>query len=92
MSSGLTPLYMCLIDTWGMLRGVPVASRVLTGWLSKCLPLVFGLAFDRGACRLVFSAVAWLERGESTLSRIRFARCGLRIRVKGQCYECDDWY
>ena len=32
-----THSWKCLIDTWGMLRGVPVASRVLTGWLLKCL-------------------------------------------------------
>ena len=32
---------------------------------------------------MVFSAVAWLERGESTSTRIRLARCGSGCRQKG---------
>ncbi len=32
----------------------------------SCLLPCVGLAFERGVCRLVSSAVAWLERGEST--------------------------
>ena len=36
----------------------------LTGWLSMCLSPVVGWLLTR-CCRLVSSAVAWLERGES---------------------------
>ena len=40
-----TPLYMCLIETWGMLRGV---SRSVEGadWLALYVPVTHpGLAF-----------------------------------------------
>ncbi|MGI8515845.1 MAG: IS110 family transposase [Acidimicrobiia bacterium] len=35
------------------------------------------------SARLVSSAVAWLEGGESTSTPIRFARCGLQVERKG---------
>jgi hypothetical protein len=39
---------------------------------------------------LVSSAVAWLERGESTSTRIRLARCGPRRRQKGSVMMMID--
>ena len=83
---------MCLIDTWGMLRGV---SRSVEGadWLALYVPVTHpGLAFYRGACRLVSSTVAWLERGESTIPESGLPAAVSVSERKGECYECDDWY
>jgi len=83
---------MCLIDTWGALRGVPVASRVLTGWLSMCLSPIPGWLSNEvpaGWCPRLW-------RG-SKEARAQFPESGLPAAVsvskrKGKCYECDDWY
>jgi len=36
--------HMCLIETWGTLRGCSRSVEALAGWLLKCLPPC-GLAF-----------------------------------------------
>ena len=75
----MRPLYMCLIDTWGMLRGVSRSVEgVLTGWLSMCLSPISGwlsIEVPAGWCPRL--CVARKRREHN--SRIRFARCGLRI-------------